>query len=390
MERSGRVVWPLRFGVAGLTCVAAAAALVDVMLSLGPTLTAIVFAVVAAAFLVVGLLIVERSGGNRVGPILLLIGASVSFFVALDAYIRLEPSPPGMSMAAWIVSLYDGPFFFLIGSLFLLFPDGRLPSRRWRVLVGAMAILAILTLLNAATATGPLPYYPWIDNPLGLTGGGTILGPAVYGLLVGTVVLAALSLVVRWRRADVIERAQLKWVAAVACLVGLAMISYGFGAGPGQYSDVGDLSIGISLFLFPVAIGVAILRYRLFEIDRIVSRTISWAVVTGLLVATFVGVVVGLQTALTSVTTGNTLAVAASTLLVFGLFQPVRRRVQHAVDRRFDRSRVDAERTLDALVGRLRDDVDLEAVRREILHAAGTALRPAAAGLWLRPPERGP
>jgi hypothetical protein len=139
----------------------------------------------------------------------------------------------------------------------------------------------------------------------------------------------------------------------------------------------------------PVAIGIAILRYRLFEIDRIISRTLSWALVTGLLGAVFVGIVVGLQALSTKVTGTNTLAVAASTLVVAAAFQPLRRRVQVGVDRRFNRARYDAERTTDAFAAQLRDEVDLARLSAALVETVNEAVRPASATVWLRSAEVG-
>jgi hypothetical protein len=138
------------------------------------------------------------------------------------------------------------------------------------------------------------------------------------------------------------------------------------------------------ILLMPIAIGMAILRYRLYEIDRIISRTLSWAIVTSVLVAVFAGLVVGLQAALAGITQGQTLAVAASTLVAFALFQPVRRRVQRAVDRRFDRARYDRERTAAAFADRLRTEVDLEAVAGDLTRSVDGALRPRSLVLWLK------
>ena len=151
---------------------------------------------------------------------------------------------------------------------------------------------------------------------------------------------------------------------------------------------LGDIawSVGfIGLIALPIAIGIAILRYRLYDIDRLISRTIGWAMVTGLLVALFAGLVVVLQAPLAPLTKENTIAVAASTLVAFALFQPLRRRVQRAVDRRFDRARYDGQRTVDAFAERLRNEVDLGTLRGALVATAEGAVRPTGAGLWLRP-----
>jgi hypothetical protein len=161
------------------------------------------------------------------------------------------------------------------------------------------------------------------------------------------------------------------------------------GLAAGTSPTIFDVLAVASLSLPAIAVGVAILRYHLFEIDRIISRTLSWAVVTGLLGAVFVGLVVGLQALSANVTKSNTLAVAASTLVVAALFQPLRRRVQGAVDRRFNRARYDAQRTTDAFAAQLRDEVDLARLRVALVDTVEEAVRPASASVWLRSAEVG-
>ena len=343
----------------------------------------VVFVVTTLSFLVVGGLIVERRRGNAVGTLVLVLGFLIASYVVLDAWVRLEA--PSHRYAALAVSLLDGPMFLSVALLFLRFPDGRLPGPRWSWVVGASTLLASLVFIGAALRPGPFLFYTWLDNPLpAVPNPVTAAWDAIYGLLVGCVALAALSLVGRWRRAGQLERAQLKWVAAAGTLVALAMLTYGMSVGPSQSSEAGDLAVGLTLGIFPVAIGLAILRYRLYEIDRIISRTIGWAVTTGVIVAVFAGVVVGLQGILGPVTGGNTLAVAGSTLIAAAIFQPLRRRVQRAVDRRFNRARYDAQRTVDGFAERLRNEVDLGTLRSALSATADDAVRPFSATVWLR------
>ena len=189
-------------------------------------------------------------------------------------------------------------------------------------------------------------------------------------------------MVVRYRRGDEVERHQLKWLIGVA---GVAAVAFPI-AFIVPFSVVADAAFYaglLALLALPLAIGIAILRYRLYDIDRIISRTIGWSLVSGLLVAAFAILVVGLQAALTDVTQGETLAVAASTLVAFALFQPVRRTVQRAVDRRFDRGRYDAQLTVDAFAERLRDEVDLETLAAELERTVVGTMRPSTASLWL-------
>ena len=171
--------------------------------------------------------------------------------------------------------------------------------------------------------------------------------------------------------------------AALAIELSLFVASAAQTEASGIASVVSDLS-NLGLTLIPIAIGVAILRYRLYDIDRLISRTISWALVTGVLVAAFVGLVIGLTTVLGSLAGGSTFAVAGSTLVVFALFQPLRRRIQVAVDRRFDRARYDARRTADAFAERLRNDVDLASVQGDLLGVVVGSLQPASVAIWTR------
>ena len=207
-------------------------------------------------------------------------------------------------------------------------------------------------------------------------------------------VAAAISLLVRFRRATGVERQQLRWLTAALAFVVTAVVS-GFVLGSimpaadGRSGGrVARRDRGISPV--PIAIGIAVLRYRLYEIDRIVSRTIGWVVVTAILAAVFGVVVVGLQVVLEPVTESNTLAVAASTLVAAALFQPLRGRVQRAVDRRFNRARVDAQRAIDAFGAHLRDDVDLIALHGRLLAATDATVQPNGAGLWIRRREHAP
>jgi len=246
----------------------------------------------------------------------------------------------------------------------LYFPDGSLPSARWRYVTWyAMAGLGL-------SVAGKL-------LPFGLPA--QALDDVISIVTLTAIAAALLAMVLHFRRGDRVRRQQVKWVAAMA-----AVTAIGFGSsfviedGPGW-------AIGlIGMALLPVSIGIAVLRYRLFEIDRIISRTLSWALVTGCLVAAFVALVIGLTAVLGEVAGGSTFAVAGSTLVVFALFQPLRARVQRTVDRRFDRARYDAERTATAFATRLRDDVDLASVQGDLLGVVVGSLQPASVAIWTR------
>jgi hypothetical protein len=188
--------------------------------------------------------------------------------------------------------------------------------------------------------------------------------------------------VIRFRRGASVERQQLKWLIAVASVAAVAFPT-SFILPESAVADAAFMVGLLALFALPIAIAVAVLRYRLYDIDRIISRTIAWAVISAVLIAAFAILVVGLQAALAGLTQGQTLAVAASTLIAFSLFQPVRRRVQGIVDRRFDRSSYDAQRTADAFAARMRDQVDLGTLARDLELTVSGAVRPTTTALWV-------
>jgi hypothetical protein len=285
--------------------------------------------------------------------------------------------------------------FLLFAVLMLVFPSGRLPGGRW----GRPVALAVGTGLVFATAAYFLPEIggsssgAWVRNPAALlptlwiwqvVTPGTVVVPAMLLTLGG-----AVSMVVRARRATGTERQQLRWIAAAFAVLILAV-----GSGyilsilvPGTENGLAWIPAVAAFPTVPVAIGIAVLRYRLFEIDRIISRTIGYAVVTAVLAAVFLGINLILQTWVAGATGGSTIAVAVTTLVVAALFQPLRRVTQAPIDRRFNRSRVDADRTLAAFGERVRDEVELTRLSGVVVDAAGEAVHPNWAGLWLRSPS---
>ncbi len=288
-------------------------------------------------------------------------------------------------LGAWFGSWLFGPTMGgLALFLMFLFPTGRFLSPRWR-LGGWLAAVGIpLSVVGMALAPGPLSAAPWIVNPFGVTGAKTLLELAATvgaALAVPVFVLALASLILRVRRAGPVEREQLKWfgLPSAACVTALLLSI----ATVGPVSD-GLWAAGLVAFAFvPVAIGVAIVRYRLWDIDRIVSRTIAYAILTIVLAASFGLSVVVLEGVLTSVTASDTIVVAASTLGVFALFQPLRRRIQRTVDRRFDRANVDREAVVAAFGDRLRDHVDLDELLGELTAAVHAGTAPTTAEVWI-------
>ena len=268
---------------------------------------------------------------------------------------------------------------------FLLLPGGRLRSRGWRVVVVTAVTGAAIVLAAGSLLPGRLGERP-IANPFGLVGPAgtvaTVLFDAGLGLHAGSAVAALVSLVLVFRASRGVERQQLRWVAAggAAAVAGLLPTIL---VGLGIASRVNDVVVYPAVLCVPVTVAVAVLRYRLWDLDRLVSRTVTYAVVTGLLVAPYVLI---LPVATRLAQGAGSLTVAAVTLIAAALFQPLRRRVQDLVDRRFNRRRYDAARTVDRFAVRLRDQVDLDAVRAELLGVVEQTMQPTQASLWLRAP----
>jgi hypothetical protein len=268
--------------------------------------------------------------------------------------------------------------------LLLLFPDGRLPSRRWRIVDVAQGIAIILLTIGALAPTTE----PTFPDPIGipaLAGVSAAAQVAVLALALAFMVLGLAALLVRFNGGDQMARAQLKWMLSTALLLvgGFGLSAFLNPIAP-EVADVVNTVAILSLTLVPIAIGIAILRYRLYEIDRIISRTIGWALVTGILVAVFVAVVLTLQALLAGFTQGETLAVAASTLAAFALFQPLRRRIQAAVDHRFNRARYDAGVVASHFANQVREEVDVGAVTEAFDDAVRRTVHPASSVVWIR------
>jgi hypothetical protein len=358
-------------------------------------------AVLGVAFSAVGALIGLKVPGHRIGALLLLIGvwACLTGFVIEYAAFAIAVHPGSLPFAyfvGWLATWVWVPFATLATTfLLLLFPTGRLISARWRpaAALSALGILFICVLL--ALYPGEVDNAPYIDNPLVIPRAWeqpvVALTYVAFVVLALAIVLSALSLVVRYRRSTGIARQQLKWFASAAVFAGLTF------AGPGTLVNillagnprnaslkVTEILTILSLATIPIATGIAILRYHLYEIDRVLSRTISWAVVSVLLVALFVGLILALQGLLSPLTGGSTVAVAASTLLVASLAQGITRRVQAAVDRRFFRARYDSSLTVDSFAARLRSEVDLAAIRGDVVETISGTVRPSQTGLWIR------
>jgi hypothetical protein len=327
--------------------------------------------------------------GNPIGWLLLGSGVAIILGTSGPEYVGrslvLGAELPGDRIVDWLAARSEGLGFMLVAVWVpLVFPDGRLPGPRWRP-VAFIAALAMVTsvVAGALTVHGDGQWDPKFPNPIAADGWladlAVILVDVGNLVLLACIPLAAASVIIRFRRSRGAEREQMKWFLAAASVLAGAFLLMA-----GVQQDWAYILTLASFSLLPVAIGIAVLRYRLYEIDRLISRTIGWAIVTGLLVGTFALLVLGLQAVVEPLTGGNTLAIAGSTLVVAALFNPVRTRVQAAVDRRFDRSRYDGERLLAAFGERLRDEVDLTTISADVLATVDAAVRPSATGLWLR------
>ncbi len=358
--------------------------------------------VVGYAF--VGALVASRQPDNAVGWILLVTGITLILGTLADANL-LSRTAPARGLSAWL-SEWVWYVWLTLAGVFLpqLFPTGRPLSRRWRPVLW-LGIVALLMSVTAAAfdpgrldVDSPVP----VNNPLGIGGpvGDALPVVARVGdvLVAFAFVLAAASLVVRFRRSRGIERQQLKWFAYVGMLAALgltlAMAEVLFGAQPGDDVDGGWLEIvgavgwftalGAIVLGIPIATGMAILRHRLYDIDVVINRTLVYGALTATLAAAYLGSVLLLQLALSPLTEDSGLAIAGSTLAVAALFRPARARIQELVDRRFYRSKYDATHTIERFGAHLRDEVELDALSAELRGVVAETMQPAHVSLWLR------
>jgi len=352
-------------------------------------------------YLAMGALLVIRRPRTSIGWILLALGVC---FVVISTPVTASArsfADGTVGLPGAIFAVVHGGLpttsFFLFGLLALVFPSGRLPDGRW----GRLARLGLVTAFTFTVVAYVVPVLhvgagapEETRNPAAflpdlavwqVLNAGTVILPVLVFVLAGAAALA-----VRVRRARGVERQQLRWMASsfaflvAAILSGFVMAYVVFG------SEIGLvwLPAMIAFPTVPIAIGIAVLRYRLYDIDRIISRTISYGAVSATLVVVYAGLILLLQAPLTAVTGGETLAVAASTLVAAALFQPLRRRIHGAVDRRFNRARYDAERTAASFAADIRDEVDPNHARAALLAAVGSAIGPHGATVWIRGESR--
>lgn len=343
-------------------------------------------------FALTGAVLAIRRPANPIGWLFLLIAVAAEGSGVAGSGGPVDPAGGPASIlrliafGAWVVP------YGLLPVLLILFPTGRPPTRRWWIPIVVAAVIIPIGVLSSSDAAGTSIL------PIVFGTGAAPLAEELQGItgiaLIGLYFVAVASLLRRRRSASAEERQQLKWVAYAGALFAMAFL----GTSVAFFSPLreldpqatvpatmfGGVPFVIGLIAVPIAVGVAVLRYRLYEIDALISRTLVYGSLTAVLVLAYVAGVAAFQLLLSPFTSGSPIAVAVSTLAVVALFQPLRRRIQSAVDHRFFRAKYDAERTLDAFAARLRDEVDLDMLERELLAVVGETVQPAHAGVWLR------
>jgi hypothetical protein len=345
---------------------------------------------------VLGALIVGRQPGNVIGWLFLATGLVLGITSGAGGYAAFALSDgrdlPGGVAAAWLTSWLTRPALFGIPPLmFLLFPNGRLLSKRWSPVLWVLVLSLVSVAAVGATEPGDLSdtTVSGIPNPAAATGRliDTLANVGWLGAIVG-LLLAIASLVVRYRRSTGAERLQMRWLVSAAWVF-LFTFALAVGSYETRYEALGNAS-SVGLLAIPLATGLAILRYRLYDIDVVINRTLVYGALTATLGLVYLVSVLLLRLALSPVTGESDLAVAASTLAVAGLFRPLRTRIQTVVDRRFYRRRYDAALTLQSFGGRLRQEVDLATVSDALQSVVRETVQPTHVSLWLRGAVRGP
>ncbi len=384
-----------------LTLAAAAASLPLAALARQAAGNVLIFRAAVALLAVVlggdGLVVARHQRGNPEGW--LLLGSGLGFILGTDSQVyatlayRLHP---GRLPLGWVAVLLNAGWalaFFCLGAAVVLFPDGRLPSRHWRwpwriyLALSAAVAVGLAVILLAAIAghhvqidsTGDPAV---IDHPTGAAAVWGAIEDAALIVLVACLVASVIQQAAGYRRASGVRRQQLKWVASgaavcVICGVGSTVLNNR----PEPWQVIADVLVA-GIAALPTSMGVAILRYRLYDIDRIISRTLAYAIVTGLLVGVYAAVVLLATQVLLF---HASVAVAISTLVAAALFNPLRSRVQRAVDRRFNRARYDADQIVAAFAARLKDAVDLDSIRDDLAGVVHQALEPAHISVWVSP-----
>ncbi len=348
---------------------------------------------IALVFAAVGVLIAARHPRNPIGWIFLAAGVAAGLGALAHSiaqyWVDGNGGPEALAKAAALYGEVSWIPFILMPATFLLllFPDGRLLSRSWRWVAWCAAVGMAGSFVAGGLKPGPIPDFPEIRNPIAVDHPLVDLleGVSFFALLIG-VVGSSISLIVRFRRSRGEQRQQMKWLALAGALVAVTVpIAFV------TYELIGESAanawIMLSVLGLPAATGVAVLRYRLYDIDVVINRALVYGALTAILALAYLGGVLLLELALRPLTESSNLAIAGSTLAVAALFRPVRKRIQEAVDRRFYRRKYDTALTLDRFGSRLRDEVDLDALGSELRTVVADTMQPAHVSLWLRGPE---
>ncbi len=382
------------WGLAALAMLLMVAAEVLTLAS-GTGTSAFIWAI-AITFAGVGALIASRHTDNAIGWIFLWAAVSAGIAALAGAYANhWVDSRDGPALLGKTAALYGDlswiPWILVPSTfLLLLFPDGRLLSRRWRPVAWVAAAAIGGLFVAGALHAGHMEDHPQLTNPYGVESPliDALQGLSFFLMAVGIVGSVA-SLILRFRRARGEQRQQIKWLAFAGALAGTCVIVF-----TPLYDvvgeDVANVAIMLGVLGLPLAAGVAILRYRLYDIDVVINRALVYGVLTATLAAAYLGCVLLLQLLLSGITGDSGIAVAGSTLAVAALFRPARARIQEVVDRRFYRRKYDAAQTLDRFGAQLRDEVDLGALRAELRSVVVDTMQPAHVSVWLRPPRAEP
>jgi hypothetical protein len=350
--------------------------------------------VIPLSFSIIGAILASRLPANPLGWLFCaaaLVSAVAHFSGEHAIYALLAPSEalPAGEALAWLTSWVWIPFIGILVILLLLFPDGRLPGRRWEWLVWLTVLLTSVGSAWQAFSPGAIDSLGTIRNPLGYEGLPEANEPVQIIMFALLFVVVASSLSVRMRRARGIERQQIKWPAYTAVMAATgSVLTYSIAEpiGAPWLKWTSFVIVMAALVCFPLSVGIAIVRYRLYEIDLIINRTLVYGSLTATLAALYFGVIVVLQNIFVALTgQQSTLAVVASTLLIAAMFTPLRRRIQGFIDRRFYRRKYDAAKTLEAFSARLRDETDLNALSDDLVGVVRKTMQPAHISLWLHP-----
>jgi hypothetical protein len=342
-------------------------------------------------FAVVGAIVASHHPSNPIGWIFCTMGLLVGLGTFARGYAEswgasdFGPRSLGET-AAWFASWWWTILIFIPTTfLLLLFPDGRLPSPRWRPVAWLAGLGISGFVVGYALEPGPLGDFPRIVNPYGVDSPVVrVVGVAGGLVVVGSMVASAVSVIVRARSAGRVERQQIKWLAYGGAVVVLTIFAGGTISIWSASTSIGIISL--ALLGLPLCTGIAIVRYRLYDIDVVINRTLVYGSLTAALVALYFGVIVVLQRVFVLLTgQQSTLAVVASTLLIAALFNPLRYRIQSFIDHRFYRKKYDATRTLEAFSARLRDETDLQALNNDLVGVVRETMQPVHVSLWLRP-----